>query len=156
MRWTPCGPHAALIELAEAGDAATHARSRAILRFLERARARAIVDFSAAFDKVLLEFRAGEDVAVLVPEWMQKFSALEPLDAMASAMREIPIVYDGEDLAELAERHGFGVGEVIARHSAPVYEVALLGFSPGFPYLTGLDPKLCTPRRASPRPRVPA
>ncbi len=156
MRWTPCGPHAALIELAETDDAATRARSRAILRFLERERVRAIVDFSAAFDKVLLEFRTGEDVAALASQWMRKFSALKPVDAAASALHEIPVVYDGEDIAELAERHGLGVGEVISRHSAPIYEVVLLGFSPGFPYLAGLDPKLCTPRRASPRPRVPA
>ncbi len=156
MRWTPCGPHAALIELAEADDAATGARSRAILRFLESERPRAIVDFSAAFDKVLLEFRAGEDAAALAPEWVGKFSALVPLAAEDSALHEIFVVYDGEDLAELAARHGLGIGEVIVRHSAPIYEVALLGFSPGFPYLTGLDPKLHTPRRVAPRPKVPA
>lgn len=156
MRWTPCGPHAALIELAETDDAATRARSRAILRHLENARSRALVDFSAAFDKVLLEFRAGEDVPALAARWVKIFSELKPVAAAASALHEIPVVYDGEDLAELAQRHGLAVAEVIERHAAPVYEVALLGFSPGFPYLAGLDPKLCTPRRANPRPRVPA
>ena len=46
--------------------------------------------------------------------------------------------------------------EVIARHAHAEYRVAMLGFSPGFPYLFGLDASLHTPRRASPRTRVPA
>jgi KipI family sensor histidine kinase inhibitor len=156
MRCTPSGPHAVLIQLDEPDDDTTHARTRAIARLLEAECPRAITDFSIAFDKVLLEFRAGENAAALAPEWMQKFSALEPLGPTAATLHEISLVYDGEDLAELAGRHDLGVGEVIERHCAPIYEVAMLGFSPGFPYLTGLDPKLCTPRRATPRAKVPA
>lgn len=156
MRWTPCGPRAVLIQLDEPDDAAARARTRAISRLLEREADRALVDFSIAFGQVLLEFRAGENPAAQAPAWMRRFAALDPVAAAAAALHEIPLVYDGADLAELAARHGLGVGEVIARHSAPIYEVALLGFAPGFPYLAGLDPRLHTPRRASPRPRVPA
>jgi KipI family sensor histidine kinase inhibitor len=46
--------------------------------------------------------------------------------------------------------------ELVRRHTAPLYDVAFLGFVPGFPYLTGLDPALRLPRRAHPRTRVPA
>jgi KipI family sensor histidine kinase inhibitor len=155
MRWTPCGPHAALIQLAEPDEAATRARTRAIVRLLENEPSRAIIDFSVAFDKVLLEFRPEENASTVVTEWMWKFAALEPVRTDFAALHEIPIVYDGEDLIELAERHGLSVAEVIERHAAPIYEVALIGFSPGFPYLAGLDPKLHTPRRANPRPQVP-
>ena len=45
---------------------------------------------------------------------------------------------------------------MIARHSAPTYTVATIGFAPGFPYLSGLDPALALPRLATPRLRVPA
>jgi KipI family sensor histidine kinase inhibitor len=69
---------------------------------------------------------------------------------------EVPVVYDGLDLAEVAERTGLSASEVIARHLAPTYAVAFCGFVPGFGYLTGLDPSLRLPRRASPRTRVPA
>ncbi|MGH8046794.1 MAG: 5-oxoprolinase subunit PxpB [Chthoniobacterales bacterium] len=156
MRWTPCGPHAALIQLAEPDEAATRARTRAISRFLESESGREVADFSIAFDKVLLEFRAGENAVALAAEWLRRFAALDPVTASAATLHEIPVVYDGEDLAEIAERHGFTIAETIERHAAPVYEVALLGFSPGFPYLAGLDPKLRSPRRANPRPKVPA
>ncbi len=153
MRWSSCGPHAALIRLDERDDAA--ARARAILQYLERERPREIADFSIAFDKVLLEFRPEEDGVSLAEEWARRFQQLPPVESTAATLHEIPVAYDGADLAEVAERHGLGIGELIERHCAPIYEVALLGFSPGFPYLCGLDPKLHTPRRAAPRPQVP-
>ena len=66
-------------------------------------------------------------------------------------------VYDGPDLAEVAALAGLRTAEVIARHSAAAYRVGWLGFSPGFGYLTGLDPALAAvPRLASPRVSVPA
>lgn len=72
---------------------------------------------------------------------------------------EIPVRYggaDGPDLVALAASAGLDVDEVIARHTAPEYRVAMLGFAPGFPYLLGLDPVLATARHAQPRTRVPA
>jgi KipI family sensor histidine kinase inhibitor len=68
----------------------------------------------------------------------------------------IPVVYDGADLAEVAALTGLPAGEVVRRHAAARYTVAFIGFSPGFGYLTGLDPALHVPRRDSPRRRVPA
>jgi KipI family sensor histidine kinase inhibitor len=74
-----------------------------------------------------------------------------------SALAEIPVVYDGPDLADVARLTGLSADEVVARHVAAEYTVGWLGFSPGFGYLTGLDPVLATvPRMAEPRLRVPA
>ena len=74
-----------------------------------------------------------------------------------AARAEIPVVYDGPDLAEVARLTGLSAGQVAARHAAGDYTVGWLGFSPGFGYLTGLDPVLGTvPRLAEPRLRVPA
>ena len=44
----------------------------------------------------------------------------------------------------------------MALHCAGDYQVAMVGFAPGFPYLIGLDPRLAMPRLASPRTHVPA
>lgn len=69
---------------------------------------------------------------------------------------EIPVTYDGADLAEVARLTGLGVDEVVARHTAAGYTVAFTGFAPGFAYLAGGDPALEVPRREAPRPRIPA
>lgn len=82
-------------------------------------------------------------------------------DAVAGAMEclEIPVCYGGEfgpDLADVATQTNLSEAEVVARHVAGEYRVAMLGFAPGFPYLLGLDARLHVPRRAHPRTRVPA
>ncbi len=82
---------------------------------------------------------------------------LPPAAAAAAREAEIPVVYDGPDLAEVARLTGLSPGEVIARHAAAEYTVGWMGFSPGFGYLTGIDPDLATvPRLDEPRVRVPA
>ncbi|WP_246802925.1 urea amidolyase family protein [Cellulomonas hominis] len=74
----------------------------------------------------------------------------------AGAVVELPVRYDGPDLAEVAALTGLTEAEVVRRHAAATYTVAFGGFMPGFAYLTGLDPALHVPRRATPRERVPA
>jgi KipI family sensor histidine kinase inhibitor len=59
------------------------------------------------------------------------------------------------DLAEVAERTGLNVSQIVARHSAATFHVYMVGFSPGFPYMGGLPPELELPRRATPRIKVP-
>ncbi|MFF5261136.1 5-oxoprolinase subunit PxpB [Actinomadura viridis] len=81
--------------------------------------------------------------------------ALPEHAADLAAPVEIPTVYDGADLDEVAGLTGLSRDEVVALHSGATYTVAYLGFSPGFAYLTGLAPKLHVPRRNSPRTAVP-
>ncbi|MFE7372325.1 5-oxoprolinase subunit B family protein [Streptomyces anulatus] len=69
---------------------------------------------------------------------------------------EIPVVYDGPDLDEVAALWGVPAGEVAALHSRTAFRVAFCGFAPGFGYLTGLPERLHVPRRTTPRTRVPA
>ncbi len=69
---------------------------------------------------------------------------------------EIRVAYDGEDLDEVAALVGMSTSEVIERHTAAAYRVAFLGFTPGFPYLLGLDAALEVPRRSTPRTTIPA
>jgi len=69
---------------------------------------------------------------------------------------ELPTVYDGEDLPWVAAQWGVTVEEAIAQHAGAELRAAFCGFSPGFAYLAGLPEPLHLPRRATPRPRVPA
>jgi KipI family sensor histidine kinase inhibitor len=67
---------------------------------------------------------------------------------------EVPVVYDGPDLAFVADAWGTDVAGVVAWHSEVEYVAAFCGFAPGFSYLSGLPAELAVPRLESPRPRV--
>ncbi|MDO8805002.1 MAG: allophanate hydrolase subunit 1 [Elusimicrobiota bacterium] len=73
-----------------------------------------------------------------------------------SVRHVLPVSYHGEDLQRVADHAGIAPDEVIRRHTAPEYLVAMIGFRPHFPYLLGLDSSLVTPRLDSPRLAVPA
>ncbi len=68
----------------------------------------------------------------------------------------VDVVYDGADLPAVAAAAGLSIDAVIEAHERADYRVAFCGFSPGFGYLTGLDPRLHLPRLERPRTAVPA
>jgi KipI family sensor histidine kinase inhibitor len=68
----------------------------------------------------------------------------------------IDVVYDGADLAEVADRTGLTTAQVINAHTATPWQVGFGGFAPGFAYLVGGDRRLSVPRRSEPRSSVPA
>lgn len=89
-------------------------------------------------------------------ELAHRLRSVEPEPAPEAAAVELPVVYDGPDLDDVARACGLTTGEVVAAHLGGEYVVALVGFVPGFGYLRGLDGRLAVPRRAEPRPVVPA
>ena|SRR2546422_1556188 len=158
MRWIPYGPNALLLQFADrVGDEAFE-QSRAIAAELERHPPAGLVEFVPAFTTILLEF----DPMVVPDPTQVADKLLAHLEKAAKTavppgpVKEIPIRYDGEDLATLAKSKQLPVDTVCELHRAPVYKVYMLGFSPGFPYLGDLDHRLHTPRLASPRPKVRA
>ena len=87
-----------------------------------------------------------------------RIAALATLATESAPARELELRarYDGADLDDVARATKLSVAEVVARHAAAAYTVESIGFAPGFAYLTGLPAELELPRRATPRPRVPA
>lgn len=72
---------------------------------------------------------------------------------------EIPVCYDPEfaiDLEHVAHNAGLSPRDVVDLHSRAEYRVSCIGFTPGFPFLSGLSPRLATPRRSTPRKQIPA
>jgi KipI family sensor histidine kinase inhibitor len=80
---------------------------------------------------------------------------IAPEPEPAGRLVEIPVVYDGPDLEEVAGLTGLSPEAVIERHTSAEYVAAFLGFLPGFAYLTGGDERLRVPRREVPRTQVP-
>ncbi len=149
MNVRPAGDRGLLVEVE---DLATVHRLAAALR---SAALPGVVDIVPGYSTVLV---TGEperlDLARLahdLPSW-----ELPPAESVAGRLIEIDVVYDGEDLDEVVRRTGLPRDDVVRRHTAPEYVAAFLGFTPGFPYLVGLDPALQVPRRETPRTSVPA
>jgi KipI family sensor histidine kinase inhibitor len=108
-----------------------------------------------AYDSVLVVGRPGcgpdlDALAGELPSWQ-----LPDVPVIHGAAVLIDVVYDGQDLADVCALTGLAAAEVVRRHTAVDYTVAFVGFSPGFPYLLGLDPVLRVPRLDSPRTAVP-
>ncbi len=71
----------------------------------------------------------------------------------------VPVAYDApyaDDLTEVARRLAMPEEQIIAIHSGAEYQVYMVGFAPGLPYLGGLPARLHISRREAPRPHVPA
>ncbi len=105
------------------------------------------------YDPLLLEFQQVLEIA------RKRMAALGESAPAPSRLVEIPTVYSGEygpDLPEVARLHGMSEAEVIRIHTAREYLVYMIGFSPGFPYLGGMDETIATPRLKTPRTLVPA
>ena len=116
-----------------------------------------IIDVVPGARTVLVTFEPGSWSPGELAGRLRSLPALPGPSDDAEPITEIGVVYDGPDLADVAALTGLTTAEVIARHAAAVYQVGWIGFSPGFGYLTGLDPVLAAvPRLDSPRVTVAA
>jgi KipI family sensor histidine kinase inhibitor len=145
VRFLPCGRRAVLVET---GD---------VLGFqaaLTQAPPDGVVELVPAARTLLVRFDPSVTDTDRLGAVLRQVS---PVDSRAVEAREvvIPVVYDGEDLADVATEAGLTVASLIERHTAGTYVSAFCGFAPGFAYLTGSDPALHVSRRSSPRTRIP-
>jgi KipI family sensor histidine kinase inhibitor len=132
-------------------NASVHALAARLLENLPEG----VTDIIPGYTTLYLEYDAGRTSERAV---RRRIEALKEMRIRSTDKRlvEIPVRYDGEDLADVAARTGLSVAEVISRHSKPTYHVYALGFTPGYPFMGELDEPLRLPRRPAPRPLVPA
>ncbi|CAN5383805.1 5-oxoprolinase subunit PxpB [soil metagenome] len=108
-----------------------------------------VVEAAACFGSLGVWTEEGFDPATL--------ANLAPSEEAEIRTIVVPTVYDGPDLEEAAAKLEMEIGRLIRLHSETVYRCGAVGFQPGFPYLGPLPPPLDRlPRRAAPRPRIPA
>lgn len=150
-----------LIHPAGIDDAA--AANIAVHRFAARLRNAApawLRDLVPAYTSLAVFFDPERIDADAARAWIAAQDAGDDPEAPTSPrIVEIPVRYGGafgEDLDAAAAELSLTPDTLAARHRAPLYTVAMIGFAPGFPYLGGLDPALALPRLATPRTRVPA
>lgn len=146
-----------VVELGDTIDPALNARVRALDRSLERDPFDGYLEAIPSYRSLLVFY---DPARAIYKDVERHIHQLAPggisAEASEGPLKEVPTVYDGEDLDEVAHETGLSRREVIARHSGTEYLVYMVGFTPGFAYMGMTDPVLDLPRRASPRERVPA
>lgn len=88
----------------------------------------------------------------------RELSSATDEEELSSRHIRIPVCYGGEfgpDLEEVASMNGLQPGDVVKIHTDPLYRVFFLGFSPGFPFLGGMDGRIAAPRKKVPRKKIP-
>lgn len=147
-RVLPCGDRALLVEVPDLSAVA------AVRAALESTPLPGQVDVVPAARTVLvvLDRTPSEaDAAAL-----RRIPLEPPAGSPGERTVDLPVVFDGPDLGEVAQLTGRSVPALVEGLTSTELIVAFGGFVPGFAYLAGLPPELHVPRRATPRTRVPA
>ncbi|MCA0325143.1 MAG: urea amidolyase family protein [Proteobacteria bacterium] len=150
MRILPAADTALLVELADLQQ------TLGLLAALQAEPIAGVTEVVPGARTVLIGFDPWQvERAALVAELARR--PLTHQGAGQGALIELPVHYDGDDLAEVAALLGLTPAELVRRHTAAEWRVAFTGFAPGFAYMSGSDPLFAqVPRRASPRTRLPA
>ena len=155
MRILSSGDHALLVEvdgLDQALGLYAHLRRR---MKVDSGFSRAVTSLVPAATTVLLVFDPGamarKGVESVILGWDGSAAGFS-----GGRRVRVPVVYDGEDIEEVAGMLDVSVQEVVSRHAGTPWTAAFVGFAPGFAYLAGGDPLFDVPRRATPRLHVPA
>lgn len=121
-----------------------------------------IIDITPSYTKIMIQYGADhaayQAVLSAIKHWQYVFveqSKDGPLQA--PTLHQLPVYYHedvGPDLARVAAKSGLTPQEVIACHSQKKYDVGAIGFSPGFAFLSSVDPAIAMARHTSPRLRV--
>ncbi len=158
-RLLPLGDAALLLEFGTGIDVGVNARVLAAWRAIEASHLRGVHDVVPAYASLAVHFDPLQwNADSLGERLLEACSAVMPATPAPRCV-DVPVCYDPEfapDIARVCAHTGLPADEVVRRHAGAAYRVFFLGFTPGFPYLGGLDPALATPRHDSPRSRVPA
>lgn len=159
-RLLPAGDSALVVEFGNEIAPEINARVRSLTAALEAESLAGVVELVPTYRSVLLHFNPlVVQPKVLEQHLLDLIDNLGDLELPAPDVAFVPVCYGGEfgpDLDHVCEHTGLGAEEVIRLHTATDYLIYMLGFTPGFSYLGGMDERLATPRLKTPRTHIPA
>lgn len=155
----PFGDSALLIEWEARIDAAINREVMALADLLNEQGPTGILDLIPAYCSLTVVFNPARLRYAQLLAWLQENQARAADQQSPGRHLRVPVCYADElapDLPAVAQARGLTPAAFVEHHCRPVYRVFMLGFLPGFPYLGEVDPLIASPRRDSPRARVPA
>ncbi len=151
----PVGDRAVTVQLGSVMDEETLGRVRALDERLKERPLQGIEEAIPTYAALLVIYnRSRIPFPDLERRLLELTHGLESVGTPGNLV-EIPALYDGDDLGEVAAGCGLSTDGVVELHASRDYRVMMLGFSPGFAYMGFVDERLRVPRRKTPRPRVP-
>ncbi|MGI6604883.1 MAG: 5-oxoprolinase subunit PxpB [Firmicutes bacterium] len=159
-RFLPAGERALVVEFGDEIDPEINGQVRALTAALTAQPLAGVVDVVPSYRSLLVEF----DPLTLNPEELERqiqelLTSLSELNLPAPQVTVVPVCYGreyGPDLPFVADHTGLNPEEIISIHSGTDYLIYVIGFTPGYCYLGGMDERLTTPRLKIPRTKVPA
>jgi len=156
----PAGDSALLVQLGNEISPVLNAKVRALDLALQHSPIEGIIETVPAYCSLLVCFDPLKvDPLQLEEEIKRAIQSTTQHIFSKPTVTVIPVCYGGDlgpDLEFVSDYCKLPPEEVIALHSAPNYLIYMLGFTPGFPYLGGMDPRIATPRLENPRTKIPA
>lgn len=159
VRTLPCGDAAVVFQFDEPPSPALALRIAALHAALRHEVTQGLVESVPGLNSLTVLFDPEVQSARAIEQCVASALASRAAPTRRPAHWRIPVCYEGElapDLEAVAFGCGLDASAVVEAHVSRDYTIYLLGFSPGFPYMGDLDSRLALPRRADPRPRVPA
>jgi 5-oxoprolinase (ATP-hydrolysing) subunit B len=158
-RLLPSGDRAIAVEFAKNIDDAVNARVLSLDRALAAAKVEGVTEAVPTYRSLLVHYDPARIDFDALGEKLLTLAKVPPQESARPRRWRVPVTYGGEngiDLEDVAKTLNITPEQVVARHSGGDYRVAMIGFTPGWSYLSGLDKSLHMPRRLSPRVFTPA
>ena len=154
------GDRSVLVELGEGIHPKINQKVRALYTGLATLGINGIKDLVPSYRSLMVVYNPlVTELDSLKSQLNETWNSLDEAQLPEPRIVEIPVVYGdqyGPDLEWIADYHNITPQEVIRIHTRPVYQVYLIGFMPGYPYLGEVPDEIATPRRKTPRTHVPA
>ena len=157
-QFTLASDRSILVQFGQEISEEIHQRVFAFTDFVLTNRIKSVVNIHPAYSSVLFTLDLNADLKEILSLIKKSWEASTQTDIPKMRQVEIPVLYGGElgeDMDRVSQHTGLNQSEIIQCHEGGLYKVYFTGFSPGFPYIGGMDETLSTPRLDTPRKKVP-
>ncbi|PKM81246.1 MAG: allophanate hydrolase [Firmicutes bacterium HGW-Firmicutes-13] len=160
FKYLPLGDSAFLIKLGNEISVETNKKIRALSIQISQTGIQGIVELIPAYNELMVCYNP---LVINFDLLLEKLKLIEnnlhSISLPPAQIIHIPVCYDPDfalDIEFVASTNMLSVDEVKRIHSSSHYLVYMLGFTPGFCYLGGMDSRLTTPRKETPRIKIEA
>lgn len=157
-KYLAAGDRALVIEYGDTISQQINDKVRAMTIAIEENKLKGIIEVVPTYRSLIVHYNPFDiDYDSLIKSLKELEDKMSKIELPDTIVIEIPTAYGGEygpDIENVAKSNALSIEEVIEIHTSKEYRIYMLGFTPGFPYLGGMDERISTPRLKSPRTKI--